>query len=405
MKVLVVSNLFPPDYIGGLELSAQKTVVGLRQRGHQVDVLTRTPPSGMKVDDDESTHRILQFTPEITDEALQQMHPRMHCWWPLYLRLRSVRPNLPIVQKFLEGRQYDVAMFFGMHNIGAALFHPLDRKGIPIIWNMGDYFMLDQQKVDAPSRLAKLNLGLFSRRWYRLFASIRFDYVSFNSHYLEGAYRKAGFPMGQSFVVHRGIDFEVVSDAEIAGERPRQFLIACQLERHKGIHVAIEAFSRLGDRDCSLRILGDGPEPYRSEIHQMVEFLGLQKRIPLLGRRPHDEVVAEMRSALAFVNPPIWNEPFGRTSIEAMACGAPLINSDSGAIHEIAQDEVSALIYPKEDVGALADRMTRVLVDSDLRVRLARAGAQRVRDEFTIGAVLDKTEAMLFEVAGRPAPP
>ena len=50
---------------------------------------------------------------------------------------------------------------------------------------MGDYFMLEQQKVEATSRLAELNLSLFSRRWYQLFRSIRYDNVSFNSHFLE----------------------------------------------------------------------------------------------------------------------------------------------------------------------------------------------------------------------------
>ena len=205
--------------------------------------------------------------------------------------------------------------------------------------------------------------------------------------------------MKRSFVVHRGIDFPVIELAEVDQPRPRQFLIACQLERHKGIHIAIEAFSRLPESDITLRILGDGPEPYRTEVRQLAQDLGLGDRVVFLGKRPHAEVVAEMRSALAFINPPIWNEPFGRTSIEAMACGAPLINSDSGAIREIAIDEESALIYPKEDVEALKHRLERVLGDSDLRIRLARAGIDRVQREFTIDAILDKTEAVLHEVS------
>ena len=398
MKVLVVSNLYPPDYIGGLELSAQKTVEGLRARGHEVEVLTRRPPASVTVPEEAHVHRLLHFTPEITDEELRRKHPRMHGWWPLYLRLRAAKPNLPIVQDFLRGRRYDVAMFFGMHNIGPAIFHPLDRAGIPVLWNMGDYFMLEQQRIEATSRLAALNLSVFSRRWFGLFRSIRYDFVSFNSHFLESRYRAGGFPMKHSFVIHRGIDFPVISDDDLAKPREPIFLVACQLERHKGIHIAIEAASLLREKDWRMEIIGDGPEPYRTEVRHLVGDLGLDDRIAFLGRRPHPEVVAAMRSAIAFINPPIWDEPFGRTSIEAMACGAPLINSDSGAIHEIAEDEVSALIYPKEDASALASRMARVLDDAALRLALARAGAQRVREAFTIDAVLDKTEAVLGEV-------
>lgn len=398
MKVLVVSNLYPPDYIGGLELSAQKTVDGLRSRGYEVDVLTRQPPAGTDVPPEPHVHRLLSFTPEIADEELRLKHPRMHGWWPLYLRLRAPRPNQPIVRQFLEGRSYDVAMFFGMQCIGPALFHVLDRAGIPVLWNMGDYFMLEQQKIEATSRLAQWNLSLFSRRWYRMFRSIRYDFVSFNSHFLESRYREGGFPMRHSFVIHRGIDFPVISDDELGLPREPRFLIACQLERHKGIHVAIDAASRVREKDWNLQIVGDGPEPYRTEVRQQVCELGLGDRIEFLGRRPHADVIAEMRSAIAFINPPIWDEPFGRTSIEAMACGAPLINSDSGAIREIAEDEKSALIYPKEDSIALADRMARILDDPSLRLSLACAGAQRVREAFTIDAVLDKTEAVLGDV-------
>ncbi|HRI44714.1 MAG TPA: glycosyltransferase family 4 protein [Fimbriimonadaceae bacterium] len=399
MKVLVVSNLYPPDYIGGLELSAQKTVDGLRSRGYEVDVLTRRPPEGAEVPPEPHVHRLLCFTPEIADEELRRRHPRMHGWWPLYLRLRAARPNLPIVRRFLEDRPYDVAMFFGMQSIGPALFHRFDRAGIPVLWNMGDYFMLEQKKIEAASRLAQWNLSVFSRRWYRLFRSIRYDYVSFNSHFLESRYKESGFPMRHSFVIHRGIDFPVTPADELRLPRDPIFLIACQLERHKGIHVAIEAASMLRERPWSLRIIGDGPEPYGTEVRQRVLDLGLEDRIEFLGRRPHAEVIAQMRAAVAFINPPIWDEPFGRTSIEAMACGAPLINSDSGAIREIAEDEVSALIYPKEDAGALADRMARILDDPSLRLSLARAGAQRVQEAFTIDAVLDKTESVLAEVA------
>ena len=42
MKILVVTNFYPPHYVGGYELGCRDVVEGLRQRGHKVDVLTST---------------------------------------------------------------------------------------------------------------------------------------------------------------------------------------------------------------------------------------------------------------------------------------------------------------------------------------------------------------------------
>jgi len=75
-------------------------------------------------------------------------------------------------------------------------------------------------------------------------------------------------------------------------------------------------------------------------------------------------------------------EGFGLTAAEAMACGCAVAAADSGGIRDFAEHEVTALLSPPKDSKALASNILRLQKDDDLRVRLAKAGNERIK-EFT----------------------
>ncbi len=73
---------------------------------------------------------------------------------------------------------------------------------------------------------------------------------------------------------------------------------------------------------------------------------------------------------------PHWKEQFGRVLIEAMACGVPVVGSDSGEIPQVVGD--AGLIVPEGDVAALRAALLHLAEDSSLCERLAHAGRARV---------------------------
>ncbi|HEX9799339.1 MAG TPA: glycosyltransferase family 1 protein [Thermoanaerobaculia bacterium] len=93
-----------------------------------------------------------------------------------------------------------------------------------------------------------------------------------------------------------------------------------------------------------------------------------------LGVVAEDDLPALYRGALALVVPSLW-EGFGLPAAEAMACGTPVAAADRGALPEVIGD--AGLLFPPDDVDAIAAALARLLDDAALRAELARRGPQR----------------------------
>ncbi len=70
-----------------------------------------------------------------------------------------------------------------------------------------------------------------------------------------------------------------------------------------------------------------------------------------------------------------------------MACGLSVVATRLGGSVEVIDDGVTGLLVPAGDPGVLAEALTRVLGDSDLRTRLGEAATQRIREGFTLDAI------------------
>jgi glycosyltransferase involved in cell wall biosynthesis len=78
--------------------------------------------------------------------------------------------------------------------------------------------------------------------------------------------------------------------------------------------------------------------------------------------------------------------------VEAMACGVPVIGSDSGEIPHVIGD--AGLIFPEGQAGTLQAHLARLLADPDLRADLARRGRERVLARYTQAQVAAQTYAV-----------
>jgi glycosyltransferase involved in cell wall biosynthesis len=215
--------------------------------------------------------------------------------------------------------------------------------------------------------------------------------------------QQKGFRGPTSAIPQFGTDPDVFHPEEgPAPDRPFTIGFAGRLVSEKGVALLIEACARL-QRDFRLVILGDGPE--RSILHLLAGERGIADRVRIEGSVPSAEMPDRLRAMDVVVLPSVsrsnWIEQFGRTLVEAMACGVAVIGSTCGEIPSVVGD--GGIIVPEGDVAALHAALEQLAADPALRRTLGARGRQRVLGHFTDEHVATATVDLYRQVASRHA--
>lgn len=211
----------------------------------------------------------------------------------------------------------------------------------------------------------------------------RVDYAIAGTHEAADVFRRKGY-LGRIAVIPQiGVDPEFFSPAT----SPRQSSVftigyAGRFVEEKGLDVVIRAMARV-PAATHLRLAGDGP--LRGELQRLAGIHNIGGSFEVIGSVSSTQMPEFYRSLDVLVLPsltrPNWKEQFGRVLIEAMACGIPVIGSNSGAIPEVIGD--AGLIVPEGDIDAMQVALTSLAQHPKLRQQLGNAGRARVMANYT----------------------
>lgn len=153
----------------------------------------------------------------------------------------------------------------------------------------------------------------------------------------------------------------------------------------KGLDVLIDAWRSVSNRfpDARLVLVGDGP--LRAATEKRIHELQADDRIHLLGAR--SDVPDLLRHADVYVSAS-RTEGMSNALLEAMCTGLAIVATRVGAAEDVIEDRKSGILVDPEDPRALADAMTRLLSDPELRARTADAARKRAIERFSIEAVV-----------------
>lgn len=154
----------------------------------------------------------------------------------------------------------------------------------------------------------------------------------------------------------------------------------------KGVKLLLEAVAGM---DCATQILLVGDGPARASWFARARHLGLAERLihkPSVLRSEMPSLLCACDAlALPSYATPTWKEQFGRVLVEAMACGVPVVGSDSGEIPAVIGE--AGLVFPGKNVSALRGALRRLAEEPGLRKRLATLGRRRAEEEYSCPAV------------------
>jgi glycogen(starch) synthase len=389
ISILVVTNMYPPHHLGGYELSCRDVVLRWRARGHLVGVLTTTlqipgVPAGAGAGD--VPHDAEQAVRPAASEPVRR---ELRFYWddhelvspPPWRRLAIERHNQRRLGAALDRIRPDVVSVWNMGAMSLGLLTTVAARGIPMVLNVCDDWLVYGPRLDAWTRLFSDRPRL--ARATRALARVptgppdldRVGPACFVSAFTRDRARAwSRWDVPCSTVVFSGIEpreFPVTAPVEREGWDWRLLYVG-RLDERKGLETLLAAMPRLPSA-ASLDVLGRGPESYLTRLRARAAELGVADRVrfAVADRAALHEWY---RAADAFVFPSEWDEPFGLVPVEAMACGTPVVATGTGGSAEFLADGVNCLLYPPGDAGGLVQALDRLAADPPLRARLRRGG-------------------------------
>jgi glycosyltransferase involved in cell wall biosynthesis len=139
-------------------------------------------------------------------------------------------------------------------------------------------------------------------------------------------------------------------------------------------------------RDVHFVLVGEGES--RPEFERLAGELGIAANVTFTGRIDDPMRLGIFALADVVCQLSRWEEGFGQTIAEAMACGKPLIGTRAGAIPELVGDGQSGFLVERRDVYTTAEKILALLADPCLRARMGKAGRQIAQSKFSLNSVV-----------------
>jgi glycogen(starch) synthase len=403
MRVLFITNLYPPSDLGGLEQRCKEVAEHLRQRGHDVKVLTSGPK--LEADQREGVIRTLFLQADLNYYRPVSFFLK---------RPRQERSNAQELRKAINDFSPDVIIIWGMWNLSPTL-PLLAEEWMPgrVAYYIASYWLLDddihQQYWKAPAARALAEMikrplrYLVLNHLYRenFHSKLKMDNAICCSEYVREKLKKAGVLPISSIVIYPGIDSEPLfnPNRDYRKNGILHLLYFGAVVQHKGVHTAIEAIGllkKLGlSNSIELTILGGGHPEYKNQLQSLVNNLGLVDIVHFIDKVPRVEIPAWLQRFDIYLFTSIWPEPIAATVMEAMAAGMLVIGTEVGGQVEMLSNGQNALVFQPEDAKGLAEQITRVYNDQSLFIQLARTGQKTAIERFSLKHMVDEIEQHL----------
>jgi len=412
MRILVLTNLYPPFVVGGYERLCFEVSSALVEKGHDLTILTSTyggPTREGFLGQDVIRDLQLLIGSDIYaafDGTADQ-------------RLALNRANNETVIRVLAETRPDVVFVWNLFFFDGSLLDTVRQHGPRTVLMLTDNWLLVMQNpnfvadffrnvvhgdmpftvpelppqpLPRPSQanvlpgLVRRVLAAFRKADHHLGREMPKSEAIFGSEFVRDFYAAGGMRFERQQVIHNGV--RQVPPADGFPDRTLlvqpgtlHLLFAGRLVDLKGAHTAVAAMrlldaAKMGLDRIELTIVGDAQDAeYMPVLQAAVHESGCADRIVLRPTVPKETLQELFAEHDIYIFPSLY-EPFSLTLIHAMALGIPTVASAIGGNLEIVTEGESGLLFPKGDPQALAECILRLIADPGLRARIASGGRQ-----------------------------
>jgi glycosyltransferase involved in cell wall biosynthesis len=398
MRILIVSNLYPPVVFGGYEILCRQVTEKLKSRGHEIEVLT----SDFGADEvalEPGVHRRLALTTDFpkTGEDVTWVDFTLATMHKVALR------NEPAVLSRIDEFHPELIFCWCLSRLSLAPIWAAQRRAVPVCYTLNDEHPKQFRFVASPGSPRSAIKAMLERHVYAkatLYQASRFPITAI-SQALKDKLIAQGLPFQHAQVIYQGVPLEdfTFRPRRREPDEALKLLYVGQLSQTKGVHTLIEAAAQLRqaqpELSLELSIAGTGVPSYVESLRQLVHERDLSDRVQFLGKVPHAEIASVYRDHHVLVFSSEWDEPFGLTHVEAMACGCAVISTTTGGSRELVKDGLNALAYQAGDKLDLAQKIKQVADDEEKRWKLLGQARRYIEENHSLDGYVSQLETFL----------
>lgn len=410
-RILICTNAYPPNFVGGAELMAHEQALALTRLGYVVHVFAGDPDAPRErysrhddVYEGIRIHRIALTPEDYSPEYLNFLHPAVEAHFCSILtdfepdivhchNLMGLSAKLP-----LFARQQGAGIVCTLHDFwGFCLRNTAMRSNASACTNIAECQICLPRIHDGSKR----SIPMKARKDFLALALAQIDCFIAPSHFVARRYSEAGFPKERITVIRNGIAVNRFSHPRMApsthSAHALRITFAGHFGAHKGVATLIEALALTSN--TVLQLVGTGPE--QKVYAERITTLGLENRVQFLGKVAPADMPGIYACSDLVILPSIWPENQPVCLMEAMAAGVPVVASRLGGIPELIEHGVNGLLFSAGDAHDLAKQITRMALEPAFRQAAGKAGKQRVamhdhdRQALLLTAIYDRISAPL----------
>lgn len=385
MKILFISNLYPPNQLGGYEELCWEVASKLAARGHEISVLTS--PVGGK-----SSHwagqKIFQSLRLLTGKTVYDSFSG-----PNYLRETYKVQSRRALVDCINNVNPDVIYCWNLYGLDVSFFHELGKHKIPVVTMLTDNWLASMLNPHFVSTYFKQGVYGARREADMLKANTNTQKLPsnvsaiFGAHYMRNFYASAGVNFVRSSIVHNGVYLpDAIPEPRVFADQPVKqvkLLFAGRIVEIKGAHTAIEALGHLqkmrADIDWHLSMVGDDRDvDYVQRLKDIEQKSNLKNKVEYVGRVTLDALPDLFNSHDVYLFPSLY-EPFSLTLIHALASGIPAVASRVGGNTEIVKDGQTGVLFEKGDALDMAKKILLYVDKPELATAYSASAIKEAR--------------------------
>jgi glycosyltransferase involved in cell wall biosynthesis len=421
MRILFISNFFPPHHLSGFEMLCYDVAQSLYARGHVIQVLTSDYQSRQAQGEtaDFDVLRLLKLDSDIDYYDVRNVFR----YWP------QRKANARHVRHAIATFQPDVVFIWGMWNLSRDVALTAEQIAGPRVV----YYFADAWPTRPSAHLAYWTShdgtwrGRLFKRGLRPFIkmllwpewqaqSLRFEHALCCSRATYQEIVAAGIVLPNASVVYEGIDLAPFlaaaasrQDDQSVAKEQLSLVYVGRLVAHKGVHTVLHALTWLRDHaepalDFRLTILGKGHPDYEAHLQELVRAESLDQMVEFVKPIPREQLPQFLGRFDILILPSIYEEPLARIMQDALAAGLVVIATWTGGTKETIVDGQNGLVFMPEDHVGLAQQILRAARDPVLRSQLRANAVRTAREMFDLKRMTDNVEAFLRRIAEKANP-